>query len=610
MARAATSTAFVKQHDYSHIINWYRDTLPKIAPPKPARWEPVRIGPTWDWNPQRGWLLPEHSMGWELLGWTGYWLRDQRGQDWQWTPEQARFLLWYESLDETGRLLHRTAVLQRLKGWGKDPVACGLSCAKAFGPVIFDYWGPDDQPVGRDDPAAWVQISAVSKKQTANTMKLFPVMISEEARRHYGIQIGRDNVWGLGDTRQIEATASNYLAIEGNRVTQAIRNEPQNWNDSNQGHDLAGAIDGNSTKIPDGLGRILDIENAFRPADDSVAQRVREAWEATQESADGAAPSRRSFGMLVDSLEAHPEAPLTAEAAPDVLESVRGDSHWLDIPAMVESIVNGSNTPSESRRKWYNQTVAAADAWTTAQQFDACYRDEQIAPGEPILIFGDGSKSDDHTAAFGIRISDGMAFPIGIWVPEKAKEGGREIRLPIDRSAVDHTIRQYLDDYDVWGLWFDPSDARDDETGERYWEPYCDAWAKDYARKLRRLPAVKTGTSQHLVIWDMRNAQHIKQFTEGCGRTLTDLEDKRMFHNCPPPSKPGLGVRARQQVLNMRRRPNKFGISVGKEHRESRKKVDAGVCMIGGRVMWLQLTGTQKRDGKFAPGKGRVITRR
>ena len=29
------------------------------------------------------------------------------------------------------------------------------------------------------------------------------------------------------------------------------------------------------------------------------------------------------------------EAPLTADAAPEVLESVRGDSTWLDIPAMV-----------------------------------------------------------------------------------------------------------------------------------------------------------------------------------------------------------------------------------------------------------------------------------
>lgn len=605
MARSA-SPAFVKQHDYSHIVDWYRETLPKVAPPPESRWEPTRIGPTWDWNVDRGWLLPEHSMGWELLGWTGYWLRDGRGQDWQWTPEQARFLLWYHSLEATGRLLYRTAVLQRMKGHGKDPLACGESCGHAFAPIQFDHWGADGQPVGRMIDSAWVQISAVSKKQTGNTMKLFAVMLSQEAKARWGIQIGREAVWGMGDTRQIEATASNYLSIEGNRVTEAIRNEPQNWNDSNQGHDLAGAIDGNSTKIPGGTGRILDIQNAFRPGDDSVAERVREAWEATQANEHRKAKAH-AFGMLVDSLEAHPEAPLTPDAAPEVLATVRGDSTWLDIPSIVESIVNGANPPSESRRKWYNQITATADAWTSPQEFDTCYRNEAPQPGDPILMFGDGSKSDDHTAVTGVRITDGMTFPIGVWVPDKVKQGGREINLPINRSLVDHKVREVLDTFDVWGFWFDPSDARDDETGERYWEPYCDGWARDYEFDLKRLPAVKTGMNQHLVIWDMRNPVHLKAFTEAAERTISDIVDRRLFHNCPPPSKGGLGVRMRQHVVNARRRPNKFGISIGKEHRESRKKVDAAVCMIGARMMWNYLNG-QTSKGKREPGNGSVVT--
>lgn len=601
MAVAAKSAALLKQHDYSHIIDWYRETLPKVPPPPEARWEPIRIGPTWDWDAKRGWLLPEHSMGWETLGWCGYWMRDQRGQDWQFTPEQARFILWYDSLDENGQILYRTAVLQRLKGWGKDPLACAVASARTFGPVVFDHFGSDGQPVGHEEHAAWVQITAVSKEQTANTMKLFPVMLSPEARGHYGIQIGRENVWGLGDTRQIQATSSNYLALEGNRVTQAIRNEPQNWNGSNQGHELAGTIDGNATKM---AGRVLDIENAFRPGEDSVAERVREAWEATQSTKDRAAKAH-SFGMLFDSLEAHPDAPLTAEDAAEVLETVRGDSRWLPIPAMVESMLNGSNTPSESRRKWYNQITATADSWSAPTEFDACYRDEVPEPGDAIFIFGDGSKSDDHTAAVGVRLSDRMTFPIGIWVPEKVKEGAREINLPINRAVVDYAIREALDTYDVYGLWFDPSDARDDETGERYWEPYCDGWGNDYPG-LRRLPAVKTGVNAHRVIWDMRNPIHLKQFTEATERTCSDIVDGQFFHNCPQPNVGGLGVRMRQHVLNARRRPNKFGVSIGKEHRESRKKIDAAVCMIGGQMMWHQYNG-MTRNGR-APGTGRVVT--
>ncbi|WP_141772743.1 terminase [Mycobacterium malmoense] len=605
-ARGAVSRS---HGDYRHIVDYYRETLPNVAPPAwltgQSRWRPITLGPTWDWTPERGWRLPEHSMGWEVLGWCGLWLRDMKGQPWEFTPEQARFLLWYHGIDGGGRLLHRTAVFQRLKGHGKDPLACAESCAHAFGPVVFDHW-ENGEPVGHENEAAWVQITAVSKEQTANTLKLFPVMVSQEARTHYGIQIGRENVWGLRDTRQIQATSSNYLSLEGNRVTEAIRNEPQNWNSSNQGHDLAGTIDGNSTKAVGGLGRILDIENAFRPGEDSVAERLREAWENTQ-ATEHRDPRARAFRMLYDSLEAPPDAPLTAEAAPEVLEAVRGDSTWLDIPSIVDSIVNGANTPSESRRKWYNQIVSTADAWLSPQEWDRCYRDEHPVAGDQIVVFFDGSKSDDHTAAVGVRVSDGLSFPIGIWVPEKVRlKGGRETTLPVDRAAVDHEIRQSLATYDVIGLWADPSDARDDDTGERYWEPYLDGWARDYRRQLNRLPAVKTGIAQHLVIWDMRNPVNLKRFTEACERAASDVIDQLVFHNCPQPNKTGRGVLMRQHVLNARRRPNKFGISIGKEHRESRKKIDAAVCFVGARMMWHHYN--QLTPKGRVPGTGRVIT--
>ena len=62
----------------------------------------------------------------------------------------------------------------------------------------------------------------------------------------------------------------------------------------------------------------------------------------------------------------------------------------------------------------------------------------------------------------------------------------------------------------------------------------------------------------------------------------------------------------RQHVLNARRRPNKFGVGIGKEHRESAKKIDAAVTMVGSRMMWLHLNG-QTQKGR-APGDGSVTT--
>lgn len=570
--------ALIPSHrdEYRQIIAWYKDRLANTPPPVDLEWEPVKIGPTWQWD--NGWVLPELSLGWERLAWCGKWLRDKHGHPWQFTPEQARFALWYDAIDENGDHLAHSAVLQRLKGWGKDPVAACFSSSACFAPVSFDSWD-GDQPVGREEPNAWVQIIAVSQEQTKNTMKLFPSLIPAETRSYYGIQIGKLNVYGLNDTRQIEAVTSSPLAIEGGRPTQVFRCETQNWNTSNGGHDMAGALEGNAAKSEGGAARILDICNAYRPGEDSVGERVRDAYDATL----GEEARTVDFGLLYDSLEAPPEAPLTADAAPEVLKAISGDSYWLDIRPngrIVKSILNPANPPSESRRKWYNQITASADAWMTRQSWDAL-EDPGFRPpaGAKIFIFGDGSKTDDATVLIGCDLDTGNLWPIEIW--QRPVGWDPKQRWIVDRDAVDRKVRDAIEEWTVLGYWFDPSDARDDETGERFWESYCDAWAKlqDWS-----LPAVATGDFRHPIIWDMRWQRHQKLFVEAAGRFVGDVNDKAFRHSGDK--------RHAQHVYNSRRRPNKYGVSLGKEHRESAKKCDAAVGSVGGRLMrqiWLSV---------------------
>jgi hypothetical protein len=59
----------------------------------------------------------------------------------------------------------------------------------------------------------------------------------------------------------------------------------------------------------------------------------------------------------------------------------------------------------------------------------------------------------------------------------------------------------------------------------------------------------------------------------------------------------------------MRRRLNKWGVSVGKEHRESSAKIDAGVCVIGARMLRrrVQLSKEWMRELRKARGQGRVV---
>lgn len=79
---------------------------------------PTCIGPTWRKDSFGQWLLPEFTLGWEIIGWCAEWLLTPDKTPWQFTPEQMRFVLWWYAVDETGEFVYRTGVLQRMKGWG------------------------------------------------------------------------------------------------------------------------------------------------------------------------------------------------------------------------------------------------------------------------------------------------------------------------------------------------------------------------------------------------------------------------------------------------------------------------------------------------------------
>jgi hypothetical protein len=590
MARARSGLTLLtsREDEKREIVSWYEAMIEAATPPVGLRWEPVKVGPTWQYDD--GWLLPAATLGWDFLAWTGLWLR-HRGKPWVYTPEQARFVLHYYAVDESGQFENHSAVFQRLKGHGKDPVAATVSVGACFADVVFDRWD-GARPVGREEPDAWVQIVAVSQEQTKTTMKLLPGLIPPETRLHYGIQLGKTSMWALGDTRQVEAVTASPLALEGGRPTQIIRNETQNWNGSNGGHDMAGVMEGNAAKAEvTRPARVLDICNAYRPGEDSVAERVRDAWESTQGDRDAEdeadRPKFMSFGLLYDSLEAPPEAPLTADAAPDVVEAVRGDSVWLDARGRIlKSILNPSNPPSESRRKWYNQVTATEDAWVTPQQWDPLARvDLALEQGEEIAMFLDCSKSDDATGLMACRISDGHVVTLGMWQRPPGKRG--EVWLA-PREKVDAAVQSARERYRVVAFFGDPSHVLDDETMNRYWDALFDKWHREM-RSTLKVWARPGKDSGHAVMFDMAASDNQKRFVEAVGLTEADIEAKAFTHDGDP--------RLRNHVLNARRQPTRAGASIAKEHRESRKKIDLAVCMVGARMARRLYLNTRTKKG-------------
>jgi hypothetical protein len=578
------------------------ETVPEII-------TPVVIGPTWTRDESGGFVQPEFTLGHHIWRWVEGNLQHGQGRPWRYTMEQVRILFWWYAIDpETGDFKYRDAVLQRLKGWGKDPFGATLAAAEFVGPCRWNgriakpgeiRGVPAGQPVGEPHPEAWVQIAAVSKDQTRNTMIIFGSLFTKEAKAEYGIDVGKEIVYAHKGLSRIEAVTSSPRSLEGGRTTFTLLNETHHWIESNQGHEMAATIERNATKSADGSARTFAITNAFEPGEDSVAEQTRDAYEAAE------AGRAEDTGILYDSLEAPPEAKLTKPWLEKVLLAVRGDSDWLNIPRLIKSILDPRNPPSRSRRFWYNQIVAAEDAWMARYEWDACKRDDlELVDGDEIVLFFDGSKSDDATGLCACRLSDGFVTALGVWQkpanwPAPNTPGYVPYRVP--RDEVHGVVENAFSRYRVLAFFADPGSGQDDDDGEMYWDAYIDLWGQTWGSKLA-LRSVVSGPKAHAVRWDMRDPRNQETFTEAVKRTHADVLERTLVHD-------GHKV-LRTHVINARRRTNRWGITIGKEHRESARKIDLAVCMVGARMLRRMILNSPKRAKKKSPGKGRVVVLR
>jgi phage terminase large subunit-like protein len=521
---------------------------------------PHFIGPTWRKTVDGAWFLPEKTLGWGVLNWWASYVKtpggDHAGEAFMPTLEQARWVLWWYAVDDEGRYCHRSGVLRRMKGWGKDPLAAALALVELCGPVAFSHFDAQGEPVGKPRHAAWIQIVAVSQEQTKNTMSLFPVMVSAKLKEDYGLEVNKTIIYSEAGGR-IEAVTSSPHSMEGNRPTLVIRNETQWWVEANDGHALAGVIEGNVTKIPGA--RTLSICNAHIPGDDSVAERDYDAWMAVQSG------QAVDVGTLYDALEAPADTPVSEIPSErddpdgyavglaklrDGIEAARGDSVWLPVDAILESVLDVKNPVTESRRKFLNQVNASEDSWIAPYEWDAVADVTVLEPGDRITLGFDGSKSNDWTALVACRVEDGCLFLIKAWNPKKyASE-------EVPREDVDATVRSVFERYDVVAFRADVKE----------FEAYVDAWSRDFKRRLK-----VNASPNNPVAFDMRG--NTKRFAMDCERFLDSVLERELSHDG--------NVTLRTHVLNARRYPTNYdAISIRKASKDSSRKIDAAVCAV------------------------------
>lgn len=441
------------------------------------------------------------SLGWTLLDWWADYLPSPRDPEAPliFTDEQARILIGWYSIDPvTGRFFHRRGQSRRSKGWGKSPVEAAKCIAELAGPVVFDGWDEDGEPVARpwglkDDPDALVQIAAVSEDQTENTHAVvYSLLTMNDGRAadelHVDAGLTRSYLRDGNHRGHLEPVTAAAGSREGQPVTYGCLDETHLWKRSNGGRRLAATLRRNVGKMG---GRTYETTNSYDPGDDSVAQ-------ATEKAFLSGAP-----GIFVDAVEA-PRLDLAGATDAEMraaLAVAYGDSWWVDLDRIVADVRDPDTTTEDAQRFFFNWSVKsserAIDPVKWAERAADPYR--IVADGEYVALGFDGSISGDATSLHGCT-ADGHVFEIYVWErPEKAETW----RVP--RKEVREMVAYCFDTYRVGRMFCDPP----------RWQTEIDDWAETYGDEI-------------VLMLDTNQAS---RFAPACERFTTAVEEGGLTHD-------------------------------------------------------------------------------
>lgn len=528
--------------------------------------------------------LPEFTLGYGVLAWIERNLRvpdgPYAGQRFECSLDQALFLLWWYAVDSDGRWLVQQGVRRLGKGSGKSPFAAAMALAELLGPVRVSHFD-ESVPggvVGMPVAMPLIQLAATSMDQTGVTMRSIRAMANKQTTlaKKYKLDPGKTYI-ETPTGGKLQVLTSSATSAEGHAPTFVIADETEHWTPSAGGTEMFQVLKRNLAKQGN---RVLETCNAWVPGQESVAEKSFEAWCAQEE---GMITKDKKTKILYDARVApantvlHDQPDDGEVSLTDSLRFIYKYCPWVSLDAIKDEIWTPTTPVSVSRRFFLNQPNTADDAWVTLQQWSVLADPKrELVDGEDVVLFFDGSKSNDHTALVGCCMADGHIFTVGVWQPSK-RTG------VVDAGKVDSAVRRSFERFNVLAFYGDV----------REWESYVkDSWANDFGEDLL-LPAVKQGKAAAPIAWDMRS--HGFDFAVAAEMCKAEIEDKKFTHD-------GNWDTSRH-VGNCRMVESRGHITVKKESPKSPNKIDAAVCVIGARMAYRNVKGSKEYEKYLSKGE-------
>lgn len=391
--------------------------------------------------------------------------REYVGNPFLLTDEQLRFLLNFYRLTPEGTFFHhRGAQLTRPQKWGKGPLSAAIICAEAQGPVLFDGWDADGEPVGKPWATPLIQVTAVSEDQTDNVYSALLPMI-ELGALHGEVEdtgLGRINLPGGGAIKPVTASAVSRL---GQRITFSNQDQTESWTKSNGGRKLA---DNQRRGLAGTGGRWLSTPNAYDPTEESVAQYTAE---------------NEHEGVLHDDVEPPESLSIRNKAERrralrivygGALSGKRSDAGkiepWINVDRIdAEIVALLDRDPAQAERWFLNRKEADEGKAFDGSVWDGRKDRREVSKRAFITLGLDGARFVDGLGIVACEIATGYQWNVGIW--ERPESADHDYEHPFDE--IDGAMSEVFETYDVWRAYLD-----------RQWiEDWVDIWMGRWGEK-------------------------------------------------------------------------------------------------------------------------------
>ena len=461
------------------------------------------------------------------------------------TDEQLNFLLHFYRVDEkTGKFHYeRGAQLIRPQKWGKGPFSAAIVCAEGMGPVKFDGWDADGEPVGRDWATPWIQITAVSEAQTANVWRaLVPMIRLGEGGLSAEIpDTGetRINLPGGGRIEPVTASAKSRL---GQRVTFCLEDETHSWLETNGGRNLA---DNQRRNLSGMKGRWLETTNAWDPAEESVAQQTFEGSDK---------------GVYIDDVEPGEGSIRNKRDRRKMLKQVYGDSAkgdkergiqaWIDLDRIDSEIRDLLTRDAPQAERFFLNRKRAGEARAfDPEKWDQNASAHDVEPGSLIVLGIDGARFHDALAIIATHVETGYQWPVGIW--ETPQDAPEDYEHPF--NEVDGAVTEAAERFNIWRAYIDP----------QYIEPLFEKWQGRYGER-SFMPWYTSRPRQ--IGWAVRE--------------YTDAIAAGDFQHDPDETFSRHVKNAVKSKLNVRDDRQRFMWTLSKDRSDSPRKIDAAMAAV------------------------------